>query len=309
MGLRFALYPATAGSAQPERLHFWLPRVIGVLAAALAGLGVILWVAANWDVLGRTGRFALLMGTVALAGTGAAWRPRARIPLALLALFGMGGLFAYFGQTYQTGADAWQLFALWAVLALPLCLGARSDAVWVPWTVVAFTAVTLWTHTHLGHRWQANRGDLAVHGVAWLAMLGVVLLLGRGTQRHTGAGLWSLRTAVLLAVSSITFAALLALFTSPIRVHYGLGLLLLVAAAVWFARHRSFDVFALSAVALGLVTLLTAGLARMVLREGRIEHAGALLLVGLVAAGLLTAAVSAVMRLLNRHAEQEARDA
>ena len=42
------------------------------------------------------------------------------VPMGLLAMLGMGALFAYFGQTYQTGADPWQLFALWAALSLPL---------------------------------------------------------------------------------------------------------------------------------------------------------------------------------------------
>ena len=81
---------------------------------------------------------------------GAAWRPAARAPLALLALLGIGGLFAYFGQTYQTGADPWQLFAWWAALALPLCLGVRSDVLWAPWAAVAVGAISLWVHAHTG---------------------------------------------------------------------------------------------------------------------------------------------------------------
>jgi len=47
----------------------------------------------------------------------------------------IGGLFAYFRQTYQTGADAWQLFALWAALGLPLCLGVGSVVPWAPWEI------------------------------------------------------------------------------------------------------------------------------------------------------------------------------
>ena len=89
--------------------------------------------------LGRR-RGWLVLTQLALAG--ALWRPALRAPLALLAFLGTGGLFAYFGQTYQTGADAWQLFALWGALALPLCLGARSDALWAPWALVVMTAIS-----------------------------------------------------------------------------------------------------------------------------------------------------------------------
>lgn len=110
-----------------------IARGFAVAAAALAGLALIFWVAANWDALGRIGSFALLQAVVVAATIGAIRFARARIALSLVALLGTGGLFAYFGQTYQTGADPWQLFALWSVLCLPLCLGVRHDALWVPW--------------------------------------------------------------------------------------------------------------------------------------------------------------------------------
>src|SRR5207245_5079115 len=109
--------------AEPAALATWLPRGVAVLGAALGGFGVVLWIAANWETFGRFGRFALLQGLIAAMCVGALAKPRARAPLGLIALFGIGGLFAYFGQTYQSGADPWQLFALWAALALPLCLG------------------------------------------------------------------------------------------------------------------------------------------------------------------------------------------
>ena len=47
----------------------WLPRGVAVLGAALGGLGVVLWIAANWDTLGRFGRFALLQGFVKKASS------------------------------------------------------------------------------------------------------------------------------------------------------------------------------------------------------------------------------------------------
>jgi uncharacterized membrane protein len=133
---------------EPGTLTAGLARGVAVLAAALGGLGIVFWVAANWQTLGRFGRFALLEGFILAMCAGALWRPAARAPLGLLALLAIGGLFAYFGQTYQTGADPWQLFALWAVLALPLCFGTRSDVLWAPWALVASVAIALWVHSH-----------------------------------------------------------------------------------------------------------------------------------------------------------------
>ena len=120
------LQDLAALNREPTALAHWLPRGVAVLGAAIGGLGIIFWIAANWDTLGRFGRFALLQAFFLVMCLGALWRPTARTPLGLLALLAIGGLFAYFGQTYQTGADPWQLFALWAALVLPLrlaCVG------------------------------------------------------------------------------------------------------------------------------------------------------------------------------------------
>jgi len=290
---------------EPAALRRWLPRGVAVLAAALGGLGIIFWIAANWDTLGRFGRFALLEAVVLVMCLGALWRPAARSPLGLLALLTIGGLFAYFGQTYQTGADPWQLFALWAALSLPLCLGVRSDVVWAPWAVVAMTAVSLWMHAHTGHRWSVEPDDLRVHLLAWTAALGLTAALSGVFARITGAGPWALRTALTLAVMLTTAAALGGLFHRPVSPQYGLGLLMLGAAAAVLALPKTFEVYCLSAVALGLNTLLVAGLARLLFDQpGSGEPTGQLLLIGLVAAGLLAASVAGVLRLARRHAAQ-----
>jgi uncharacterized membrane protein len=286
---------------QPADLARQLWRGIAVLAASLVGLGVILWLAANWDTLGRTGRFALLQGAVLVAGAAAASRPALRAPAGLAALLAVGGLFAYFGQTYQTGADAWQLFALWAVLALPLAFGARSDVAWAPWVLVAMTAVALWTYAHTGHRWRVTPEDLGTYAVAWITTGLLVAALAAPLRRWTGAGPWSLRTAAMLAVLSVTLAGFGGLFHTPIAPHYALAAVLLTVAAFLLATRGAFDVFVLSAVALGLDTLLVAGLARLLFEGSRGDALGAMLLVGLAAAGLVAVSVSLVLKLARRH--------
>ena len=295
------LHLASDDASEPAALARWLPRGLAVLAAALLGFGLVMWIAANWETLGRFGRFALLMAFIGVMGAGAALRPAARAPLALLAMLGIGALFAYFGQTYQTGADPWQLFALWAVLALPLCLGARSDVLWAPWALVVVTGISLWTHAHLGHRWRVQPEDLRTHALAWLLAVLLVGWLSRPMQRFTGAGLWSLRTAATLAVVMTTATALGGLFHDTVAPHYALGLLVMAGAAGLLCLRVAFDVFVLSAVALGLNGLLVSGLSRLLFDDHRGDPIGPLLLIGLVAAGLLAASVSAILKLSRRH--------
>ena len=318
MNLRLALYelsseyrldPVAVGRLQrlaglrdePAALATWLARGVAVLAAALGGLGIVFWIAANWDTLGRFGRFGLLEAFVFAMCAGALWRPAARAPLGLLALLAIGGLFAYFGQTYQTGADPWQLFAVWAALALPLCLAARSDVLWAPWALVVMTGISLWVHAHTGHRWRVEPDDLRAHLIGWLAALALVGALSAPLRRYSGAGVWALRVALTLAVAMITSTALGGLFNHDVALHYTLGLLVLAVAAVVLAWPQTFEIFGLSAVALGLDTLLVVGLGYAMFsnlhNDGWIA---ALLFTGLGAAGVLAATVALLMRLARR---------
>ena len=299
--LRRLLGLAGLEGSEPAALPDKAARGTTVLGAAMVGLGVIFWIAAHWDTLGRLGQFALLQALVGLLCAGAMLRPAQGAPLGLLALLGVGGLFAYFGQTYQTGADPWQLFALWAGLTLPLALAVRSDAVWAPWALVALTAASLWVHAHTGHRWRVEPGDLPAHLAGWSAALLLVAGLAPPLRRYSGAGIWSLRTALTLAVLMITATAAGGLLQSEIAPHYGLGLLLLAVAMAALAAPRSFDLYGLSAAALGLNALLVAGLARQMFQHFRGGDAtGRLLLIGLVAAGLLAATVTGVLHLARR---------
>jgi uncharacterized membrane protein len=323
MDLRLALYELAArhglnaGAArqlrqfaglddEPAELATWLPRGLAVLAAALGGLGLVMWVAANWGTLGRSGRFGLLQAVVLVMCVGAVARPAARVPLGLLALLAIGGLFAYFGQTYQTGADPWQLFALWAALALPLCLGARSDVLWAPWALIVATASSLWLHAHLGHRWSVEADDLPAHTIAWATLLLLVTAFSRPLAHFSGAGPWACRAAVTLLVMALTLGATFGLFGSRIAPHYPLALGLLALGAGLLCLRPVFDIFALSAVALGLDTLLVAGLVRLLFNERGGDAIGSLLLTGMVAAGLLAASVSLILRLARRHAPANA---
>jgi uncharacterized membrane protein len=282
-----------------------MPFGMAVLGGTLLGLGLIFWIAANWDALGRFGRFAVLQATVLAMGLGALWRPTWRAPLALLVLLAIGGLFAHFGQTYQTGADPWQLFALWAALTLPLALSARSDIVWAPWVLVAFTGIALWIQAHTGHRWRVQPDDLAVHLAGWAAALAVVVSIGTVGRGLSGAGPWSLRTAVTLAVIVVTGTALGGLFSQSVGTHYVFGLVVLAVIVLAFVPRRQFDVFALSAAALGLNVLIVAGLARALFEIGGGDAIARLLLLGAAAAGLLAASVTAILRLARRHGVQE----
>ncbi len=294
------LQQITGMHREPAQLAYWLPRGVAILAAAIGGLGIIFWIAANWDTLGRFGRFALLQGLFLSLCVGALWKPVARTPFSLLALLAIGGLFAYFGQTYQTGADPWQLFAIWALLALPLCLSIRNDVLWTPWALVVVTGISLWVHAHTSHAWRVEPQDLRVYTIGWSAALLLTFFLSPLLQRLSGAGPWAVRTAVTLTGIMITTTALGALFKNDIAPLYWLGMVLLAVAGGALASRNLFEIYGLSVISLGLNILLVCGLGRLLFSGDNSNWVGSMLLLGLAAAGLLAATVSGLLQLSRR---------
>jgi uncharacterized membrane protein len=122
-------------------------HLMNAAGIAAIGAGVIFFVAANWQDYGVVGRFVLLQSAF-LACVVLAWlRPP---PHALgngalvMATLLIGALLALFGQSYQTGADVFELFLAWTMLALPFAFAAQSGAVWAVWWVVANVGLALY---------------------------------------------------------------------------------------------------------------------------------------------------------------------
>lgn len=277
-----------------------LPRGVAALGAALFGLGVVFWVAANWQQWGRMPRFAILQGALMALSLGAALRPAWRTPLAVAAFLVMGGLLAFFGQTYQTGADPWTLFATWALLALPLCAVVRRDALWAAWALVALAGVSLWQQTWQGGWWSAPRTGALY--LAWGAAVLLCLALHPQSMRWTGAGRWAHRAALLWTLLMLGSGAVAALFGKDWLGPWLAALLCLavLTGATLLRRDPSPDLGALSAQALLGNVLIVGALAHLLLEGGGRGHhdpIAELLLLGLVAIGLLAASVTAILRL------------
>ena len=106
-----------------------------ILAATAFVSSVINWVASNWEQFSRLQKLYGMQGLVACCLVGAVFyffqaakqpqdttlRHKRSVAFFCLAM-SLGALFALFGQTYQTGADTWQLFAIWALVQIPLLL-------------------------------------------------------------------------------------------------------------------------------------------------------------------------------------------
>lgn len=121
-----------------------LDRMLAFGGVLLISTAVIFFFAYNWDELHRFTKIGLALCVVATMAGAAMRLP----PFGLAyraALFGAcvatGALLALIGQTYQTGADMWMLFAGWAALITPFAALSRSAAAWALWLIVLNVAL------------------------------------------------------------------------------------------------------------------------------------------------------------------------
>lgn len=198
--VREALGPAP----DPALWRWFLDRFALWLGTALCAAGAICFIAANWEHLGKFTRLygmqALAIAVVAVAARLGLARLGGQVAL-WLAMVLLGGLLALIGQTYQTGADTWELFTLWAALALPWAFAGRHAAIWLLWIAVANIALGLWADT-LGGPWLDDANSLMLVGLFDLALfLGWRFAAGRWPEFGGDGGPRMLAAAALFCLS------------------------------------------------------------------------------------------------------------
>lgn len=124
--------------------QLWLQRVLIMLGGMCLGLALIFWVAANWDNFSLTHKFILAESVLGVSLLLGCLQTRARQGLLLLSVLALGGLLALYAQEYSTNSGPWRLFAIWALMALPIALATKHQAVWLFWWLIVLIAASLW---------------------------------------------------------------------------------------------------------------------------------------------------------------------
>jgi len=304
-----AAWPGTEPDAAGWRA--WLDRALLVLGAALLCTGVIVFFAFNWQDLHKFAKFGLLAAALTLLAGFACLRPPADLA-GRAALCGAqvvaGVLLAVIGQVYQTGADAWQLFALWALLAIPWALAARAAPHWWVVIVLANVALLRYFSVRLGvgamfdllFGAAGERATTLSLLAATLLQLALWFALCAMAPALGFRGLAGARILVALACGYAGWLGLASLLHSRFdAAMFGVALLTLGVLLAWF-RLRAFDVVALSLASLATLVLLVAAVARLLLDVNRAGF-GAFLILGLLTIGLSAAAAAWLLRAYRQH--------
>ena len=250
----------------PGEWRQMLDRLLAFGAALLLGAGVVFFFAWNWDALHRFAKFGLAAAALLACGLTALWvAPRGIAFRAALfgACIATGALLALIGQTYQTGADVWELFAAWAALMLPFALLSRSAASWTLWLAVANMALLrALSQTGLMGAWAYIDGLLGLNSLLLVAGLNLAVLLAFECLSRwllADAQRWMARLAALGVVAPLCAAAVLGWFEDDFRSGLmAFALAALAGGAVYGLWRR--DVAILALLVYAAIAVLTAGL-------------------------------------------------
>jgi uncharacterized membrane protein len=273
------------GGGQPDAAAWrdFAARLLHGAGLGALGAGALFFVAANWQDYGVFGRFVLLQAALLVSIGVALWRPppqQAGQAALLLATLLTGGLLALFGQSYQTGADVYELFFTWALLALPFALAGSSGALWALWFCVLNVALALlcgWLGTeHVV--WRVLDGQaigrpalLMLPCLINLAAAGLFASLAR-TRFEAAAPHWLVRLLTSFGFAYGTVACIgvvvgEGLWRGPATASSQGAAVLLVFTALsvgtaYFTLRRRSDVFNMALLAASWIAISTAGFAK-----------------------------------------------
>lgn len=312
---------------QPDDWRRWFDHFLAAAGTLLIVAGITAFFAWNWADLHRMAKFALVE-TGIVAAVLLAWRLQIDSTGGRAALFAgaflVGVLLAVFGQAYQTGADPYGLFLVWALLVLPLALVGRQAGLWLLvvvlldlalilywiqvlhppdgwWTLARLMGPLVWlastaTDSRLaGWLFALNAGAL----IAWefAASAGLTWLRGRTAPRLLAlVALYTVFAPTLVFIlGGVAEARLGVTVISPVLFAAAL------AACFGYYRYGTRDLFMLTAGLFGAIAVVMALAGRYLFEAvgGLFDGAGSLLLLAV----LLVAQVGAAAWWLRRVAQ------
>ena len=223
--------------------HILIAFAIGHLLAA-----IIFFFAFNWAAMSGMIKLTVIGTGLVISLAGHAIWPRPTLISQIMGISATvltGVLFAVIGQIYQTGADAWQLFALWTLLSAPLALMAGQAIHLTLWLIIANTAwLTFAAQYAIPLDLLTEETSIALGGVAmWGLLIGRDYLIARPNLSWL-APQW---TRILLTLAAIGYLGTLTFGVIIEQNHFTFGAVLgqigfwlgCIAVAIRDGRHRS----------------------------------------------------------------------
>ena len=240
----------------------YLNNLLTWLGSLAIALSVIFFVAYNWGDIGRFAKFVLVQILIAAAiGAYVYFNNKElsqKVLLTVASLF-TGALLALFHQTYQTGADPWQLFFTWALLITPWVIASRFSILW--FIQVFLLNLTLFLYLQISTRFFGFFFGTNT-SLLWLAFImnAIILVVWEfsATRFEFLKERWPVRLIALGCGFAISFLAMLSIFEyREMNALAPCVWLLCILSIFYIYRKIKPDLFILAAACLSGIIIIT----------------------------------------------------
>lgn len=246
--------------ADAERWHWLLRLLLPALGLGFLASGILFFFAYNWADIPKFGKLSLAGLAVAVPAV-LALVPSLSEPLrkylVTTAAFLVGPFFGVFGQIYQTGANAYDLFFGWVVFILVWVIAVDFAPLWL--LFVALLNVTLGLYAEqVASDWSYGYTMMLHFG---LNVLALVAILVRGHLNPDNAyPSWLPKVIALGAVGSATVACgggFLEFFSNGTPVLYLISILAVYGVFAYYSLLTQ-QPYYLVLMACSLIAIVTA---------------------------------------------------
>jgi len=253
-----------------EKWSFYLEKFTLSLGIAFLLFGLMFFLAYNWTDLHKFAKLGIVQGVLLILGAFLFFRKKLDFTAQLLltgVVFMIGISFAVFGQIYQTGADAYDLFLVWTLAAIPFTVISRFPALWLIFLILANITLHFWQEQVLGY----TQWDSAILGFFLLNLIATVVWeLGILKLKWSYTSRWFPRAAILVAGFYLTLLICIGVSRGSYTenrwyypVAYMVGLVFYPSVVYIYLKHLK-DLLFVSASIIGMMVILCAWILRFV---------------------------------------------
>ena len=244
--------------------------------------GIVFFFAYNWDELpkfAKLGMVEVLLVASVLLATFTRWSKLVKQILLTGATFLIGTLFAVFGQIYQTGADAYDLFLGWTLFTILWAIAISFAPLWL--TFIGLLCTTIWLYNIQIAGYGSWEITLLGNAVTWICAVATIITEWMSAKGHLNRNnRWFvslLSLATILHTSFLLMAAICddyTILSVPL-----ITTVLLFAAGLWYGwREKSLFYLAIIPFAT-LMILLTTFISKSDLRHVQIFFYGGIIVI------------------------------
>jgi len=244
--------------------------------------GIIFFFAYNWSELpkfAKLGIVEVLLVTSVLLATFTRWSKLVKQILLTGATFLIGTLFAVFGQIYQTGADAYDLFLGWTAFTILWAVASRFVPLWL--TFIGLLCTTIWLYNIQIANINSWEMSLLANAITWICALATIITEWMSMKGYLNkSNRWFVSLLSLATIIHTSFLIMLAICEEDAILSVPLiSTVLLFSAGLWFGwKEKSLFYLAIIPFAT-LMILLTTFVSKSDLKDVQIFFYGGIIVI------------------------------